>query len=165
MGQFIGELELRHSTYEKGTVFWTLLSDLIYITDEKDIITVPAGFKTDLASIPRPLWALLPPFWKYSKASVIHDYLLAQNKLIEDKLTVDRINMIFKQGMKDLGVNKYQIAVIYFAVQLWLKSKNKVLAAWSILTTIWTAIKGTTFSWWNVALNAWKAFKLFKKKE
>jgi len=33
------------------------------------------GFVTDFASIPRPLWWLLPKWGKYGKAAVIHDYL------------------------------------------------------------------------------------------
>ena len=38
-------------------------------------ITVPAGFVTDFASIPRLLWRLLPPTGRYTRASVVHDLL------------------------------------------------------------------------------------------
>lgn len=38
-------------------------------------LTVPTGFITDFASIPRLLWNLLPPTGRYAKATVIHDYL------------------------------------------------------------------------------------------
>ena len=54
---------------------WTLRQELIYETDIGYKITVPAGFVTDLASIPRPLWVLWPPFGKYTRAAVIHDWL------------------------------------------------------------------------------------------
>ena len=42
-------------------------------------ITVPAGYRTDFASIPRPMtrmvWSLLPPVGRSGKAAVIHDWL------------------------------------------------------------------------------------------
>jgi len=37
-------------------------------------IHVPAGFKTDFASVPRFFWRLIPPFGRYCEASVVHDY-------------------------------------------------------------------------------------------
>jgi hypothetical protein len=46
-----------------------------YRTDSGVFITVPAGFITDFASIPRIFWAILPPAGRYGKAAVIHDYL------------------------------------------------------------------------------------------
>ncbi len=40
----------------------------------KDVISVPAGFVVDFASIPKFIWWL--PYWaKYSKPSIIHDAL------------------------------------------------------------------------------------------
>lgn len=39
--------------------------------------TVPAGFETDLASIPRPFWAIpgFSPFDRIARPAVLHDYL------------------------------------------------------------------------------------------
>lgn len=39
-----------------------------------DTIRIPAGFRTDLASVPRLFWALLPPDGVYEKAAVVHDW-------------------------------------------------------------------------------------------
>jgi hypothetical protein len=39
------------------------------------VVRVPAGFVTDLASTPRPIWWIYPPFGRYLKAAVLHDYL------------------------------------------------------------------------------------------
>jgi hypothetical protein len=40
-------------------------------------ITVPAGFETDLASIPRPFWAIpgFSPFDRIARPAVLHDKL------------------------------------------------------------------------------------------
>jgi len=38
-------------------------------------ITIPKGFVTDYASVPRYLWWLYPPVGGYDDAAVVHDYL------------------------------------------------------------------------------------------
>ena len=38
-------------------------------------VVVPKGFISDLTSIPRLLWWLLPPDGPYQEAAVVHDYL------------------------------------------------------------------------------------------
>jgi hypothetical protein len=38
-------------------------------------ILVPAGFKTDLASVPRQVWRLYPKFGRWTGAAIIHDWL------------------------------------------------------------------------------------------
>jgi hypothetical protein len=44
-----------------------------YVGD-RDVIHIPAGFRTDLASVPRVFWALLPPQGVYEAAAVAHDW-------------------------------------------------------------------------------------------
>jgi hypothetical protein len=41
----------------------------------RDVLTIPPDFPTDLASVPRPFWALLPPNGTYERAAVLHDWL------------------------------------------------------------------------------------------
>lgn len=43
--------------------------------DDDLFITVPKGFLTDLASIPKMLQKALPPDGEYAPAAVVHDYL------------------------------------------------------------------------------------------
>ncbi len=58
---------------------WVLREDMKFemVLNEgtRASITVPKGFVTDLASTPRRVWALYPPFGKYLSASIVHDYL------------------------------------------------------------------------------------------
>lgn len=42
---------------------------------DSDVLTIPGGFETDLASVPRVFWALIPPQGAYEAAAVLHDYL------------------------------------------------------------------------------------------
>lgn len=45
--------------------------------DSAEVITVPAGFETDFASIPRGLWNLFPPLGPWGRPAIIHDFLYA----------------------------------------------------------------------------------------
>ena len=43
-------------------------------TNKTESIVVPAGFETDLASVPRAAWALIAP-WDVARAAIVHDIL------------------------------------------------------------------------------------------
>ena len=63
------------------------------------IISVPAGFKTDFASIPKPLLPLLPFWAKYSKAAPIHDLLYRTQKIMGKPITREQADKIFLEAM------------------------------------------------------------------
>ncbi|EBH1518487.1 DUF1353 domain-containing protein [Salmonella enterica] len=85
-----------------------------YLSDDSsDVISVPAGFVTDLATVPRIFWILLPPDGKYAKAAIIHDYLY--DNALRTKYEADRI---FLDGMKVLGVPRWKRTIMYLAVRL-----------------------------------------------
>ncbi|ECJ8609108.1 DUF1353 domain-containing protein [Salmonella enterica] len=85
-----------------------------YLSDDSsDVISVPAGFVTDLATVPRIFWILLPPDGKYAKAAIIHDYLY--DNALRTKYEADRI---FLDGMAVLGVPKWKRMIMYWAVRL-----------------------------------------------
>ncbi|EEG7362757.1 DUF1353 domain-containing protein [Salmonella enterica] len=88
-----------------------------YLSDnENDVIEVPAGFVTDLATIPRIFWILLPPDGKYAKAAkaaIIHDYLY--DNALRTKKEAD---LIFLDCMTVLGVPRRKRIIMYYAVKL-----------------------------------------------
>ncbi|EAS5299210.1 DUF1353 domain-containing protein [Salmonella enterica] len=81
--------------------------------DNSDVIEVPAGFITDLATIPRIFWSLMPPDGKYAKAAIIHDYLY--DNALRTKKEAD---LIFLDGMTVLGVPRWKRMIMYYAVRL-----------------------------------------------
>ncbi|EBC2121920.1 DUF1353 domain-containing protein [Salmonella enterica] len=99
---------LGHYNWRVHEPFAFYLSD-----DESDVIEVPAGFVTDLATVPRIFWMLLPPDGKYAKAAIIHDYLYG-NALRSKK----EADLIFLDGMTVLGVPKWKSMVMYLAVRV-----------------------------------------------
>ena len=68
--------------------------------DEKNIITVPKGFITDFASTPRLIWSILPPFGKYAKSAVLHDFLC--QKYHRGEILRKEADHIFLESMKIL---------------------------------------------------------------
>lgn len=76
------------------------------------VFTVPVGFVTDLASVPRAFWWLFPPHGDYTKAAVLHDYLYSSN--VVSRLWADEI---FNEAMRVLGVNHATRWLIFKAVR------------------------------------------------
>ena len=76
-------------------------------------ITVPAGFDTDLASIPK-----LVPKWIISKvdahleAAIVHDWLYRTGRYSKEIS-----DLIFLAGMEAAGVNKFTRTSMYKAVK------------------------------------------------
>jgi hypothetical protein len=97
MSRFIGHLEVRIPDDDRER---ELIVDFLFLSDIAGLIEVPAGFKTDYASVPRILWSILPPTGKYTKASVIHDYLYRSHRVSREEA-----DAIFLEAMEDLGVN------------------------------------------------------------
>lgn len=101
------------SRLHDGTGRFQLLQDLIYHTDCKSRYIVPRGFKTDLASIPRLVWAIFPPHDLYLSASVLHDYFCES-----DWISRKNGDKIFLEAMSHSNVPKWKRLCIYLAVRL-----------------------------------------------
>lgn len=74
-------------------------------------VTVPIGFVTDFASIPRPFWSLLRPDGNYAYAAVVHDYLYWTQSLSRDQS-----DLIFKLAMQDFEIDALTVSAIFEAV-------------------------------------------------
>lgn len=95
---------------------WELLSDLVW-DDGSISITVPKGFKTDLASIPRLLTPLFPVHGLQTRAAVIHDWLYVHGgHLAEGNFTKSQADKLFRDIMEHLGVGYIKRNLMYAAV-------------------------------------------------
>jgi len=94
---------------------WVIMKEFGYDIGEEgseDTINVPIGFRTDFASVPRLLWALIPRWGKYGNAAVIHDYCYWQQQFNRKKA-----DEIFLEAMTVLKVSSFQKYTIYYAVR------------------------------------------------
>lgn len=95
-----------------GGQHFMLARPLVYrILDSADSIVVPAGFVTDLASIPGPFLPLFTRNGPYQLPGIIHDYLYWVQSCTREE--ADRILRI---AMRENGVPAPQQRRIYFAV-------------------------------------------------
>lgn len=75
-------------------------------------VVVPEGFVTDLTSIPRLFWSVLPRDGKYADAAIVHDYLYWMQPVSKDAA-----DAIFAAAMKDLEVAPLVVAALYSGVR------------------------------------------------
>jgi len=100
----------------QGSYQWRIYKPMPYEIDGV-AASVPAGFETNLASIPRIFWNILPPTGKYAKAAILHDWLYTGGKLPREQCDV-----VLREGMKALGVETWKRHVMYYSVRLFGKS-------------------------------------------
>lgn len=91
---------------------WTLDSAFSY-DSSVGTLTVPAGFVTDFASVPRLFWNILPPFGRYGKAAIVHDYLYRTPGYVSRPVA----DALFLEAMKVLGVGRLIRYTMYLAVR------------------------------------------------
>lgn len=88
-------------------------ADLAYqIGDTDFVITVPAGFVTDFASVPRMFWSVLPPAGKYQLAAVVHDFLYW-----DQGCTREQADALLRAAMIESQVEPVKREIIYEAVR------------------------------------------------
>jgi hypothetical protein len=76
-------------------------------------VTVPAGFVTDLASVPAALWSVLPPAARYSYPAIIHDYLYWFQPC-----TRAEADAVLHAAMEDMHVSSPKMLAIYDGVRI-----------------------------------------------
>jgi hypothetical protein len=83
---------------------------LVWFT-EGDSIIIPAGFITDLASVPRIAQAVIPKTGPYAAAAILHDYLF-----VTQTHSYAAANRLFLDAMTACGVRWTQRNLIWLAV-------------------------------------------------
>jgi hypothetical protein len=107
------EPKFKYRDGEKEDCFY-IHEDTPYTLTSGKVIIIPDGLETDFASIPRGLglWELFPPHkLSYRKASIVHDYLYMDQKIITSRAFAD---MEFKRILLRSKVHPV-IAFIFWA--------------------------------------------------
>jgi hypothetical protein len=102
----------------RNGVWWVRLTRPFRYISSQGIITVPAGFETDGASIPRAFWSIIGPHGPYFRAAVIHDFLYAKASDESFKVSRKIADCLFKEAMFNGGVNWFTREKIYQAVRM-----------------------------------------------
>ncbi|QJT70956.1 hypothetical protein GR7B_00158 [Vibrio phage vB_VcorM_GR7B] len=99
----------------RGTMHYQLLHDLNHCGH-----TIPKGYVTDGATVPRPLWSIFPPVGLYFEASTLHDWLL------DNDYGWSYANMKFKESLEQLNIKPWRIFLLHTSVCLYGKMKVAV---------------------------------------
>jgi hypothetical protein len=92
--------------------YWRLTQPISIRLSNGQEIEIPAGFKTDLSSVPKCLWSIAPPFGDFLLAAIIHDYLYTNN--IGTRKAADEEMMIWSERINS---NHLDNIIRYYAVR------------------------------------------------
>jgi hypothetical protein len=95
-----------------------------YVTRDRGVVSVPVGFETDFASVPR-LFSWIPGFDgdnESAKIGTIHDYIYQYHSDIEEqtgvKFTRHDTDLLMYQGLMDSGLPEWEAEVYFKAVRV-----------------------------------------------
>jgi hypothetical protein len=113
MSAFLTSLDLRDAdNTDDGQ--WILCAPLVYQSDvAQQTFTVPAGFQTDLASVPRLPLVFLLAGDSARKASVVHDWLYTTHPV-----TRDVADAVLKEASLLTGVPKWRAWLMWAGVRI-----------------------------------------------
>ena len=111
-----GQLHIEPMIGERsGRQLFRLIRDFDFLIDAfpgvECSVTVPQGYVTDFASVPRFFWRVFPPTGKYTRSAVVHDYLC------DIRIDQPLADAIFLAAMKQDGVKLWRRTTIYYAVR------------------------------------------------
>ncbi|WP_067545795.1 DUF1353 domain-containing protein [Nocardia crassostreae] len=92
--------------------YWLLREPLIYRADVQEF-AIPSGFRTDFASVPRVLVWLIPRYGVYTRAAILHDFLIRSAAV--SKADADGI---FRRAMREAGVSVPRRWMMWAAVRI-----------------------------------------------
>lgn len=122
-GHIIGTLDLGPYVDGRTWIVDNALRQFGYeLADGRRVI--PAhGFRTDFASVPKPLRWLLPPAGDgpgaaYGPAAVLHDDLYQCGEIDGVPISRELADLVFLWAMEDLDVATWRRVVLYRGVQL-----------------------------------------------
>ena len=127
MSRFVSQLFLRSFSPDevkaagRDVQLYEVTAPFIYASEKlARAVIVPAGFVTDFASIPRPVWNLLDPEDpKIGWPSIVHDYLYQCAGTLPDGFTYTReqTDAVFREAMEVCGAGSIIRNAVYQAVQ------------------------------------------------
>jgi hypothetical protein len=96
---------------------WMIINPFVFNSPSPEFpsVTLPAGFVTDFASIPRFFWRIMHPTHKHiGKIAVVHDLYYRIGTI---DVSRDRADVALRSGMKALGANRVRRNAAYWAVR------------------------------------------------
>ncbi|MGK8465651.1 DUF1353 domain-containing protein [Nocardia cyriacigeorgica] len=134
--------------------FWQVAEPLEYHGATERFV-VPAGFRTDFASVPRPVVWLIPRYGAYTKAAILHDYLLSSGVV-----SAADADGIFRRTLGELGVSVPRRWMMWAAVRFASRLRGATagdIARFLLVAVLFLAVPVTVYLilFWFIELIAW----------
>lgn len=98
-----------------GRALWCLRENLEFYSDSRGLVTVPAGFITDFASVPRAPFAYWLAGDTAHASAAVHDYLV-RGDYAEGLIDWAGAAFVFREAMCAEGVPPWRRWIMYWAV-------------------------------------------------
>lgn len=117
---------------QSGVDHFELVQQVRYQADDR-VFTIPAGFSTDFASVPRPFVWLLPKYGVYTRAAILHDYLV-----VEKPVSAVEADRLFVRALRDLGTPLIRRWIMWAGVRIggFLRGSGPLEVLWWVLVAI-----------------------------
>lgn len=115
-----------HVWYDALTNQWVLGDDWRFVNvDAGYTVFIPAGFRFDLASVPRFLWPLIGAHELSIEAPAVHDFIYVRAGVMSDGeveplrgFSRRETDFLFRMIMRSCGVSRFRRSVAWLAVRL-----------------------------------------------
>ena len=105
-----------------------ILEPFEVIIDGESVV-VPAGFVSDLASVPIPFRALFPRFGPWNASAIVHDFLYVKGEIFGRPITQRFADLVFLRMMRaNPRVGRHRAYPMYIGVRLggyWIWRRNR----------------------------------------
>lgn len=110
---FETDLVLRHWPMEDD---WEVIQPLHYLTADGDLIVVPVGYRTDLASVPRMARMIVNPAHpQIRRSAVVHDYMYSD---LTHMFTRAEADNLFRASLLEDGMSSHLAWLVWMAVRV-----------------------------------------------
>lgn len=114
----------------EGGKYFKLLEPVEYYRKDNasEIIKVPVGFVSDLATIPKIFWCLIPPQGggtkksNYAPSALLHDFLCTE--FHNGKVTRKFADTVFLESMLEIGIKPLLAYTLWGFVRIFAKIKG-----------------------------------------
>ncbi|KAA8884107.1 DUF1353 domain-containing protein [Nocardia colli] len=153
---------------ELDAKFWRVVEPLVYQGDSQEFV-IPAGFRTDFASVPRAFVWLVPRYGAYTRAAILHDYLRSSQAV-----GIADADGIFRRCLRELGVTVPRRWMMWAAVRLASGLRGATpgaLITWALIavpSVVFLAIPAIVVQiflvlFWLIELLSWGIARLFTR--
>ncbi|GAB4587406.1 hypothetical protein Ntsu_52380 [Nocardia sp. IFM 10818] len=150
--------------------YWLLREPLVYRAEVQEF-AVPFGFETDFASVPRALVWLIPRYGVYTRAAILHDYLI--RSAVVSKADADGL---FRRALREAGVSVPRRWMMWAAVRFASRLEGIAPGEFALLVLIAVlslsflaipiaVIHIALFVFWMVELAFWACSRLARRTQ